>query len=106
MRYVRLYLTCWCVFQSFAAEAPRDSLPLFRVVDLNRGETAQVQFGDGKKVDVKLTEVTERRDPIRSAIRLAQVTLEIEGRKLTLDSGNYRLPVKFGEVQIDCPVTK
>jgi len=96
----------WCVFQSFAAEAPRASLSLFRVVDLNRGETAQVQLGDGKKVDLKVTEVTEMRDPIRSAMRLAQVTLEIDGKKLNLDSGNYRLPVKFGEVQIDCPVTK
>jgi hypothetical protein len=57
-------------------------------------------------VNVKLLDVDETRDAVRSAVRLARVSLEIDGGKLTLDSGNYRLPVKFAGVQIDCPVTK
>jgi murein DD-endopeptidase MepM/ murein hydrolase activator NlpD len=106
MRYIFLLLTCWFALQTLAAQAPKDSSPLFRVVDLNRGDVAQVQLTDGKKVNLKLMDVSEVRDPIRSAVRRAQVTLEIDGRKLTVDSGNYRLPIKFGGVQIDCPVTK
>lgn len=106
MRAISLFLTGWFALQTLAAPAPKDSSPLFRVVDLNRGEVAQVQLTTGKKAKLKLLDVSETRDPIRSAVRLARVTLEVDGRKVTLDSGNYRLPVKLGEVQIDCPVTK
>lgn len=106
MRYAHLLLLGWFVFQSIAAEPPDDRSPLFRVIDLNRGESAQVRLSDGKSVNVKLIDVAEVRDPIRSAIRLAQVTVEIDGRQLTLDSGNYRLPTEFGAVQIDSPITK
>ena len=106
MPSIYVFLTCWFAFLTLSAQVTGDSSPLFRVVDLNRGETAQVQLADGKRVNVKLMDVSEVRDPVRSAIRLAQVTLEIDGGKLTMDSGNYRLPVKFGGVQLDCPVTK
>lgn len=109
MRYPTLPLTCWLAFHtllnSFAAEiAPRT--PLFRVIDLNRGESAQVKFSNGKTANVKLLDVNEPRDAVRSAIRLARVSIEIDGKKLTVDSGNYRLPTKFAGMQIDCPVTK
>ncbi len=110
MRYLTQSLTCWLALQTLlhalAAESTSSALPLFRVVDLNRGETAQTTLSDGKKVTVKLLEVNETRDAIRSAVRLARVSVEVDGRKLTLDSGNYRLPVKFAGVQIDCPITK
>src|SRR5438552_13250255 len=110
MRYLRQSLTCWLTLQTLlaalAAESTSSALPLFRVVDLNRGEAAQTTLSDGKKVNVKLLEVDETRDAIRSAVRLARVSVEVDGRKLALDSGNYRLPVKFAGVQIDCPVTK
>jgi hypothetical protein len=94
------------VSSGLAADGAPHALPVFRVADLNRGDEAQIVLSDGKKVKVKLIEVQEGRDAIRSAVRLARVTVEIDGQKLTLDSGNYRLPVKFGGLQIDCPVTK
>ena len=110
MRYLIQSLTCWLTLHTLlpalAAESTSSALPLFRVVDLNRGEAAQTALSDGKKVNVKLLDVDETRDAIRSAVRLARVSVEVDGRKLTLDSGNYRLPVKFAGVQIDCPVTK
>jgi murein DD-endopeptidase MepM/ murein hydrolase activator NlpD len=89
-----------------ATNQPEHTTPLFRVVDLNRGEAELVQLSNRKKVSVKLIEVAEIRDPIRSAVREAQVTVEINGKKLTLNSGNYHLPIEFAGVQIDCPVTK
>ena len=111
MRYPTLSLTCWLalhtLLHALAAEnASPATLPLFRVVDLNRGEAAQITLSDGKKVNIKLLEVDETRDAVRSAVRLARVSVEINGRKVTLDSGNYRLPMNFAGVQIDCPVTK
>jgi len=98
MRYPTLPLTCWLglhtLLHALAVEnASPATLPLFRVVDLNRGEAAQITLSDGRKVDVKLLEVDETRDGIRSAVRLARVSVEIDGRKVMLDSGNYRLPV-------------
>ena len=43
-------------------------------------------------------------DPIRGAVRSAQVKLEIDGKAVTLHSGNYELPRTVGPVQVDCPV--
>jgi len=110
MRYLTQSLTCWLALHTLlpasVAESKSPAPPLFRVVDLNRGEAAQVTLSDGKRVNVKLLGVDETRDAIRSAVRLARVSVEMNGRKLTLDSGNYRLPVKFAGVQIDCPITK
>jgi hypothetical protein len=34
------------------------------------------------------------------------VTVEVNGRKVTLPAATYHLPVTVGEVQIDCPITK
>ena len=110
MRYPTLLLTGWLalhtLLHALAVEMPSSAPPLFRVVDLNRGEAGQITLSDGKKVNIKLLEVDETRDAVRSAVRLARVSVEINGRKVTLDSGNYRLPMNFAGVQIDCPVTK
>src|SRR6185369_12364547 len=73
--------------------------PLFRTVDLNRGEAQEVAFADGTKARIKLLEVEESRDPLRSAIRLARVKVEINGSAATLASGNYRLPATVAGVQ-------
>src|SRR5262249_55512150 len=80
--------------------------PLFATVDLDRGETVEVRLADGSNAKVKLVEIKETRDSLREALRRADVTVEINGRTTTLTSGNYRLPVLAGGVQVDCPATK
>lgn len=80
--------------------------PLVRVVDLERGESTQVELADGSKALVKLIDVQETRDPIRDAVRRARVTVEVNGQTTTLDAANYQLPVTFAGVQIDCSITK
>src|SRR3954469_47017 len=72
--------------------------PPFRVLDLDRGEAQEVQFADGKRVRVKLLEVREQRDSLRSAIREASVRVEVGGVEATVPSGNYNLPVTVGDV--------
>src|SRR5262249_55526399 len=79
---------------------------LHRTVDLNLGEAAEVQLHDGSTAKVKLLAVRETRDSVRSAVREARVEVEINGRAATLVSGNYRLPVPVGGVQVDCPATR
>jgi hypothetical protein len=54
---------------------------------------------------VKLFDLEEVRDSLRSAVRDARVKVKLNGRAITLHSGNYHLPVTFAGVQIDCPVT-
>jgi murein DD-endopeptidase MepM/ murein hydrolase activator NlpD len=85
---------------------PPSIAPLVRVVDLNVGDVAEVELANGKTVKVKLLELQETRDPIREAIRLATVKVEVDGETVTLESANYRLPRTVGQVQIDCPITK
>src|SRR5262249_10652959 len=57
------------------------------------------------KARIKLVDVKETRDSVRSALREAHVKVEINGNVVTLVSGNYRLPVTVGGVQVDCPAT-
>jgi murein DD-endopeptidase MepM/ murein hydrolase activator NlpD len=80
--------------------------PLFSTIDLDRGESVEVRLPNGSKASVKLLDVKETRDSLRDALRRADVTVEINGRTTTLTSGNYRLPVTVGGVQVDCPATK
>ena len=80
--------------------------PLFRVTDLNVGESQVLKLSDGSEANVKLLHVEETRDTLRSALRLARVQVQVNGVIETLESGNYRLPVTVGRVQIDCPATQ
>jgi murein DD-endopeptidase MepM/ murein hydrolase activator NlpD len=80
--------------------------PLVRTVDLRVGESQEVELAGGKKVTVKLLDLKETRDELRNAVRVAEATVEVNGKKVTLVSANYRLPVTVAGVQIDCPVTK
>ncbi len=89
------------------AEPPKPTLTSpMRTIDLNVGQTQQVELSDGKKVTVKLLDLTEERDAFRNAVRKATVTVEVAGEKVSLVSANYRLPLTIAGVQIDCPVTK
>ena len=89
-----------------AASKEEPDKPLFSTVDLERNESQDVQLSDGTKARVKLLDVEETRDSLRSAVRQARVKVEINGSTTTLTSGNYRLPVTVAGVQIDCPATK
>src|SRR5260370_480145 len=80
--------------------------PLVRVVDMNRGESQRVALAGGKEVTVKLLNLIETRDSVRSAVRAAWLTVEIDGQAGRLGSAMYHLPVTIGNVQIDCPITK
>lgn len=109
MRCGRLFSVAILVLTAGVVESQQPAgtmVPLVRTVDLDLGETADVTLADGKSVKVKLLELHETRDPIRNAIRLATVRVEVDGKPLTLESANYRLPQTSGLVQIDCPITK
>ena len=92
---------------ALSAKPPRPTLqPLGRTIDLNVGESQEVKLCDGQRAHVKLFKLRETRDDLRHAIRRAEVQIEVNGQKLSLVSGNYRLPVSVAGVQIDCPVTR
>jgi murein DD-endopeptidase MepM/ murein hydrolase activator NlpD len=92
-----------CLFFNGLAIAQQ---PLFRTLDMNAGETEQVELANGKRASVKLLSISETRGHVRSAIRDARVEVEINGSRATLSCGNYRLPVAVGGVQADCTVTR
>src|SRR2546423_1815901 len=89
------------------AQPPQPSLPSpMRSVDLNVGESTQIELPDSKKINLKLLDVRETRDELRKAVRRAEVSVEVNGQQVMLVSANYRLPATIAGVQIDCPVTK
>ena len=79
---------------------------LHRTIDLNIGETQQVTFADGTKAQVKLLKVDEQHDAVIATLAGAVVTVEINGQRAELTSGNYRLPVPVGGVQADAPAVQ
>ena len=64
--------------------------PLLRTVDLDRGESQLVELADGTRARVKLLDVEEERDGVRSAIRQARVKVEVNGQ--ADDAGLRQLP--------------
>lgn len=102
-----------CVFLTHALKSSaQDTLPIptlkpsMRTVDLNVGESEKVILPDGKSITVTLIDLKETTDSLRNAVRVAEVGVEVGGKKATLVSANYRLPVEVGGVLVDCPVTK
>jgi hypothetical protein len=89
-----------------AAPPAPTRVPTLRVVDLNVGEAQEVTLAGGLKVEVKLLDLQEKRDPINNSVRLARVNVQVDGQRVTLASGNYRLPALAGRAQIDCSITK
>src|SRR5712692_6740397 len=96
-----------CLSDSLSAQPPQPTrTPRVRAIDLNLGESQEVELADGNKVVVKLLDLREERDELRNAVRRAEVTALVAGHKVSLVSANYRLPTTVAGVQIDCPVTK
>jgi murein DD-endopeptidase MepM/ murein hydrolase activator NlpD len=89
-----------------AASSAPSRPPGLWTVDLNLQETQEITVGAKTRVRVKLLSLVETRDPMREAVRMARVGLEINGRSLILTSATYHLPVKFGRLQVDCPITR
>ncbi len=79
--------------------------PLVRVMDLDVGETQEIELSNGTKARVKLIDLQEKRDSLRAAVREARVRVEVNGTPILLLAGNYNLPVTVGPVQIDCSIT-
>jgi murein DD-endopeptidase MepM/ murein hydrolase activator NlpD len=110
--HMRPNLLAGLLLASFAASTLGNQPPAptmkvaMRTVDLNVGETQDVVFANAKKVTVRLVSLKETRDELRDALRLAEATVEIDGKKVTLVSANYHLPTTIAGVQVDCPVTK
>lgn len=78
----------------------------FQTLDLNKGEVQDVSLPGGKRATVKLIGLEEQRDSVRDAIRLVRVKVEIDGKSHVVESGNCRLPMTVGAMQVDCPVTR
>lgn len=87
-------------------ESANDTKPLLRVVDLDMQEQQTLTLCDGSKATVKLVGLKETRDPIRGAIRRADVSLLVNGKSITIQTGMYNLPQTIGDVQVDCSVTQ
>ena len=94
-----------CSSPECRSEGPSAISPLLRVVDLDVGESAHVEMADGSKTSIKLVALDETVDSVCSAVRRAEVTVEVNGERGTLVSATYRRPKLIGGVLIDCPIT-
>src|SRR5262249_4785719 len=75
-----------------------------RAVDLDVGEAAKVVLADGSTALVKLVGVDVTTDPIRDAVRGAEVRLGIDRAPATIGTSNYPPPTPPGRVQGDSRV--
>lgn len=105
LRFAPLFLFSLISF-CFIAEAQPTRRPIVRSLELNLGESITIELSDGSSAKVKLLDLVEHTDSLRSAIRSAMVKVEVNGSVVELSSGNYNLPKTVGDVQIDCPITK
>ena len=102
--FVAIAIPC-CITPECRSEGPSTISPLLRVVDLDVGESARVEMADGTGADIKLIALDESVDSVCSAVRRAEVTVEVNGERGTLVSATYRRPQRLGGLLIDCPIT-
>ncbi|MGI6139755.1 MAG: PKD domain-containing protein [Candidatus Hydrogenedentales bacterium] len=92
---------------NLAVRFPYPSLPpLFTLVDLDVGEELSLPLQDGSTVDLAVLGLDETRDPIRDAVRRADVTLRVGEDETTLTAGLYNRPVEVDGVLVDAPITQ
>ena len=95
------------LFTAAPSGPPEPTLkPLVSVVDLDLGQSRDVQLCDGSKVHVKLLQIDEKVDSVREGVRSAGVAVEVNGQRIQLLAAPYQLPQTQAGVQIDCPVTR
>ncbi len=80
--------------------------PLFRVVDLNIGETTSITLHDDTTVSITFVALEEHQERVRQAVYGSTLQLKVNGNCVALDAGPYRLPITVAGIQIDCTVTK
>ncbi len=80
--------------------------PLFRSIDLDAGASRKVTLPGGTEATVTLLSVKGNRDPVRKALRGAEVSVDVNGVRGTIPCATYHLPTELGGVRIDCPVVK
>ncbi|MFV1966283.1 MAG: PKD domain-containing protein [Pirellulaceae bacterium] len=78
--------------------------PMFQSVDLDIGQSRKVALANGTEVTIELVGIKEKRDPVRQALRGAEVTVEVNGVRCVLPCATYHLPTEVGGVRVDCPV--
>src|SRR5688572_15393981 len=87
------------IARAAVAQLPQPTMASpFVAVDLNLGESQDVDVPGGRKVRVKLIDLQEQRDTLRSAVRRAEVTVEIDGEQAKLVSATYHLPQTIGRL--------
>lgn len=80
--------------------------PIRTLADLDIGEEKKIELSDGSSADIELLKISSVRDKFISSVRSASVEVRVNGKTITLNSGNYNLPVAVSGVRIDCPVTR
>ena len=98
-------LVCFGTTACSAADESVATEPLVRVVDLELGEVRTVTLCDGSQATVKLIDLQETRDNVSFAVRRAEVTVEVNGKRGKLVSATYHRPQVIGNVKIDCSIT-
>jgi murein DD-endopeptidase MepM/ murein hydrolase activator NlpD len=102
----RLALAAIVLFSTGAAQLPTPlRSTLHQTIDLDVREPASVRLSDGHRISIQVIDLHEQRDSLRSALREARATVDVDGERVELICGNYRLPVRTRTAQIDCPAT-
>jgi len=89
-----------------SASASPAKAPLHRTVDLMQGETIAITLSDGNRSKIRLIGLKEAFGRVWGEVFRAEVFLEVNGERGTIQAGMYNLPQTIGGVQIDCPITK
>lgn len=75
-------------------------------VDVAVGETYVYQLQTGEKKKITVNSYREYRDRFRNAVRRAEVDIDVDGVKATIQSALYNLPKVVNGVKLDVAVTK
>ena len=75
-------ITIFCLTAPIArADRSGPTQPLVRTVDLQIGQSVEVELCDGSQATVKLIGLHETRDEVCFAVRRAEVTVEVNGQQ-------------------------
>lgn len=100
-----LFILCW---QNVLLATPVVQTRFPLIVEMNLGETVEVNLKKDQSIKLKLVKLQEDRDSLRHALRSAKATIEINGQQFSVYCENYTLAKSIEEYEIDveCMATK
>jgi len=104
--FLKMVVISLFVFPTSGYAKGKLTTPIRVVAELDIGQTKEITLTNGERVKLTLLGMDETRYDVRNIISDIKLRVKVDDEEVVLSCGNYNLPVRVGNVKIDCTAAK